>query len=186
MNRLTRSMAVSLLMTGITITAAADELADILNYLEYSSNFASAGQPTEEQLTLLKSAGFQRIVYIAFSGGETAIANEDEIVKGLGMEYVHIPVIWDKPTAADFYAFADVMQRYPDKKSLLHCKVNYRATAFSFLYRVLYEDVAVADAKTDMNTVWQPNETWRELIFSVLEENGKSAQCEGCDWNAGN
>ncbi len=172
----------SLLQGGIATGASADELADIANFREYSPVFASSGQPTEEQLALVKSAGFERIVYIAFSSSGKAIANEDEIVKELGMEYVHIPVVWDNPTAADFYAFADVMQRYPDKKSLLHCQVNYRASAFSFLYRVLYQDVAVATAKADMNSVWQPNETWRDLIFSVLEENGKSAQCDGCNW----
>jgi hypothetical protein len=74
------------------------------------------------------------------------------------------------------------MQREPDRKTLLHCQVNYRASAFGFLYRVLYEDVSVAEAKADMNSVWQPNETWQKLIFGILEENGKSAHCDGCSW----
>ena len=184
MNSLQKTVAVVLMLCGTTATAFAAELSEISNFREYSPGFASSGQPTLEQLELLKSEGFERIVYIAFSDSGKAIANEDVIVKDLGMEYVQIPVIWDKPSASDFYAFADVMQRYPDKKSLLHCQVNYRASAFSFLYRVLYQDVSVADAKADMNTVWQPDETWRELIFSILEENGKSAQCDDCDWDS--
>jgi hypothetical protein len=77
------------------------------------------------------------------------------------------------------------MQRDPGKKTLLHCQVNYRASAFSFLYRVLYRDVPVQQAKSDMNTVWQPNETWRDLIFTILKENGKSAACDTCDWQTG-
>jgi protein tyrosine phosphatase (PTP) superfamily phosphohydrolase (DUF442 family) len=172
-----------LLIVGFSNFASAADLNEISNFREYSPVFASSGQPDEEQLSLIKSAGFERIIYIAFSSGGEAISNEDEIVKNLGMEYVHIPVVWDNPTAADFYAFADVMQRYPDKKSLLHCQVNFRASAFSFLYRVLYKDVDIATAKDDMNSVWQPNETWRELIFSILEENGESARCEVCDWD---
>ena len=40
----------------------------------------------------------------------------------------------------------------------------------------------MAEAKADMNTVWQPNETWRDLIFEVLDENNVSPHCEGCDW----
>jgi len=171
-----------LLMTCVLPAVSAAELADISNFREYSPLFASSGQPTEDQLQLVKNAGYERVVYIAFSNGRTAIANEDQIVKELGMEYVHIPVIWDNPAPADFYAFADIMQRYPDKKSLLHCQVNFRASAFSFLYRVLHQDVDVASAKEDMNSVWQPNETWRDFVFAVLEENGKSADCEGCDW----
>lgn len=183
MNKFQKTMAVVLALSGITATAFAAELSDISNFREYSPSFSSSGQPTQEQIELLKSEGFERIIYIAFSDSGKAFANEDVIVKEQGMEYVHIPVIWDKPTASDFYAFADVMQRYPDKKSLLHCQVNYRASAFSFLYRVLYQDVPVAEAKADMNSVWQPDETWRDLIFSILEENGKSAQCEGCNWD---
>jgi len=42
--------------------------------------------------------------------------------------------------------------------------------------------VPVADAKADMNTVWQPNAVWRDFIFEVLEQNGKTADCPGCDW----
>lgn len=171
-----------LIATSAT-TAVAAELSDISNFRQYSALFASSGQPTKEQFELIGDAGFERIVYIAFSNSGKAIPNEDEIVKDLGMEYVHIPVIWDNPGSADFYAFADVMQRYPDKKSLLHCQVNYRASAFSFLYRVLYEGVDVATAKADMNSVWQPDETWQALIFEVLEENGSSAQCDGCNWD---
>lgn len=182
MNTINRILAAMLVLGAVITTAVAAELSEISNFREYSPGFASSGQPTGEQLELLKSEGFERIIYIAFSDSGNAFANEDVIVKKLGMEYVHIPVIWESPTVADFYAFADVMQRYPDKKSLLHCQVNYRASAFSFLYRVLYQDVPVAVAKADMNTVWQPEETWRLLIFFILEENGKSAQCEGCSW----
>lgn len=162
---------------------SASELSDINNYREYSQNFSSSGQPSKKQLESLKDAGFERVVYIAFSNSGKAYADEDVLVKELGMDYVHIPVIWDQPTAADFYAFAGSMQRDADRKTLLHCQVNYRASAFSFLYRVLYENVPVVEAKADMNSVWQPNETWRKLIFEILEENGKSPHCEGCSWN---
>jgi len=158
------------------------ELSEISNYREYSTAFSSSGQPTKEQLQVLKDEGFERIVYIAFSNNGNAFADEDVVVKELGMDYVHIPVIWDQPTTSDFYAFAGSMQREPDRKTLLHCQVNYRASAFSFLYRVLYDDVPVARAKADMNSVWQPNETWQKLIFEVLEENGKSPDCAGCSW----
>jgi protein tyrosine phosphatase (PTP) superfamily phosphohydrolase (DUF442 family) len=179
-----KSMTALLTITVVMSSAWAIELTGISNFREYSPDFASSGQPTREQMELLKSEGYERIIYIAFSDSGKAFADADVLVKKLGMEYVHIPVVWDNPSAADFYAFADVMQRYPDKKSLLHCQVNYRASAFSFLYRVLYQDVPVDTAKADMNTVWKPDETWRELIFSILDENGKSALCDGCDWDS--
>jgi protein tyrosine phosphatase (PTP) superfamily phosphohydrolase (DUF442 family) len=173
------SLVASLLVAPVGFAQSLD---DITNYLEYSENFASAGQPTEAQLELIRDEGFERIVYIAFSTDGNAIANEDKLVRDLGMDYVQIPVVWASPTVADYESFAAVMQRNPNKKTLLHCQVNFRASAFSFLYRVIHERVPVAQAKADMNTVWEPNETWQELIFEVLASNGISPDCEGCEW----
>jgi len=182
MSLLKRIFVTLLVLPGMTMVTSAAELSEIRNYKEYSPTFASAGQPSKEQLELLKSDGFERVVYIAFSNSRGAIADEDAVVKELGMDYVQVPVVWDSPTKSDFYAFAGAMQREPDRKTLLHCQANFRASAFSMLYRVLYEDVSVAEAKADMNTIWQPNETWKNLIFAVLADNDISAQCEGCDW----
>lgn len=157
-------------------------LADITNFRQYSATFASSGQPTKDQFSAIAENGFERIVYIAFTNNTNALPDADQVVKGLGMEYMHIPVTWDNPLPSDFYAFADSLRRDTDKKTLLHCQVNARATAFSFLYRVIYEGVDIAEAKADMNTVWQPNETWRDFIVAVLAENGMSSECEDCDW----
>ena len=49
-------------------------------------------------------------------------------------------------------------------------------------YRVLHEGVPVDAAKDDLNGVWVPNDTWRELIFEVLEDNGVSPNCDACLW----
>jgi len=169
--------------TGVYAVEEADSaLAEIVNFRQYHSNFSSAGQPTREQFQALADNGFERIVYIAFTNNTNALPDEDQLVKALGMEYTQIPVAFDNPLPSEFYAFSDTMQRYSDKKTLLHCQVNARATAFSFLYRVLYEDVPVAEAKEDMNTVWQPNAVWRDFIFEVMAQNDKSPECEGCDW----
>jgi protein tyrosine phosphatase (PTP) superfamily phosphohydrolase (DUF442 family) len=157
-------------------------LAEITNFRQYSDTFASAGQPTLEQFQTIADHGFERIVYIAFTNNPNALPDADQVVKGLNMEYMHVPVAFDNPLPDDFYAFADSMRRNTGKKTLLHCQVNARATAFSFLYRVIYEDVAVADAKADMNTVWQPNTVWRDFIFEVLAQNNVSPDCEDCDW----
>lgn len=167
-----------------TPVIAQDALRQITNYREYSAVFSSSGQPDAGQLAVVRDAGFERVVYIAYSDHENSLANEDRIVKKLGMEYVHIPVEWDAPTSSDFELFAGAMQRAPGKKTLLHCQVNYRASAFGFLYRVIHEGVPLAAAKADMNTVWTPNETWRDLIFDVLKKNGVSPDCDGCDWSA--
>lgn len=180
MNSVVTSVFLSTLLLSAACTAST--LDDISNFRQYSPAFASSGQPSKKQLRLLKDAGFERIVYIAFTNSGNAFDDEDQIVKELGMDYIQIPVDWEAPTISDFHAFAGAMQLGPEKKTLLHCQVNFRASAFSFLYRVLYQDVPVAEAKRDMNSVWQPNETWRDLIFSILEQHDVSPNCGGCDW----
>ena len=178
-------IAAATVLLGQTALAVEDppaELEGITNFRQYSATFASAGQPTADQLQAIADQGFERIVYIAFTNNTNALPDEDQIVKGLGMEYMQVPVDFSNPLPDDFYAFADSMQRNTGKKTLLHCQVNARATAFSFLYRVLYEDVPLAEAKEDMNTVWQPNEVWRDFIFEVMAQNDKDPNCDGCDW----
>ena len=180
-----KAMMTALLSTCcFSLWAGAAEIDEIVNYVEYSAAFSSAGQPTAVQLQALQDAGFERVVFLAFSDHEQSLAHEDRLVKELGMEYLHIPVDWEAPTASDFYLFAGAMQRSPGKKTLVHCQVNFRASAFSFLYRVLYVGVPMDRAKEDMENVWIPNETWRELIFLVLGENGVSPHCDGCLWES--
>jgi len=177
------ALACALLMISSWSSAqGAQSVADILNYRQYTPLFSSAGQPSKEQLPLIKEAGYNRVIYIAFSNGRTAIPEEDQLVKDLGMDYLHIPVDFNNPTLRDFNAFADAMQREPESKTLLHCQVNARATAFSFLYRVIYQGADIAAAKADMNSVWTPNSVWRDFIFAVLDDRGMSAQCASCDW----
>lgn len=175
----TRLLAVIALFAG---SAGAQSLDEILNYRAYSPAFASAGQPTVGQLEVVRDAGFERIVYLAFSNDRNAIPSADRLVRDLGMDYVHIPVVWDAPTVADYASFSAIMNREPNKKTLLYCQANMRATAFAFLYRVLELGVPIAEAKAAMNSVWEPNPTWRTLIFDVLAANGVSPDCDACDW----
>lgn len=180
----TRIALVLIVFSGLALCATAGaDVEDIVNYRAYSPAFASSGQPTAGQLAELEAAGFERVIYVAFSDHRNSLANEDRLVRDLGMQYVHIPVHWEAPTAADFALVAAAIDQAPPRKTLLHCQVNFRASAFAFLYRVLYEDVPIAEAKADMNSVWTPDDTWRKLIFDVLEANGESPHCDGCDWS---
>lgn len=182
LTHLRKSVSTALFASLLGTSAGAQSLEQISNFREYSPGFASAGQPTAGQLEAIRDAGYERIVYIAFSTDRNAIAGEDKLVRDLGMEYIHIPVVWDAPTVADYESFAAVMTRDADKKTLLHCQVNMRATVFALLYRVVEQGVPLAEAKADMNTVWEPNTTWRQLIFDVLAAHGIAPDCDGCNW----
>ncbi len=155
---------------------------DIINFSDYSKQFSSSGQPTETQLKQLKKSGYERIIYIAFSGNSTALKNEDEIVNSLGMTYIHIPVSFQNPTVEEFEVFAAIMQSAADNKTLLHCQVNYRASVYSFLYRVIFNKVPMDIAKQDLDKIWEPDVVWFKFLQTVLNRYQISTDCESCDW----
>lgn len=168
----------------ISLSQASD-VNEIINIRQYDDNFSSSGQPTAEQLAMVAASGTERIIYLAFTDNETAIEDEDRTVMDLGMEYVHIPVDFMKPTLADFQHFAAVMQSAPDKKTLLHCQINLRASAFSFLYRVIYKSVPLIEAAETLQGVWEPNQVWFDFMETVADHHELDLNCEDCSWVIG-
>ncbi|MEM8983255.1 MAG: protein tyrosine phosphatase family protein [Pseudomonadota bacterium] len=161
--------------------ATAATYADIINLAEYPEGFASAGQPLPEHYQAIANEGFQRVIYLAYADQpETDIAN-DRAAHAAGLDYVQIAVRWDSPRPSDFATFAAILNA-ADDKAFVHCQLNYRASAFSFLYRVIYQGVTVADAKPALDAVWRPNDTWLRFMRTTLDQHGFAIDCASCDW----
>lgn len=121
-------------------------------------------QPTIEQFTEIKNAGYNTVINLAVPTSEGAIANEREIVEALGMQYFHIPVIWDNPTIEDFNQFSSVMQNNSEQSIFVHCAKNMRVSAFVYLYRRSHEGISEEQAKEELYKIWQPNPIWQAFI----------------------
>lgn len=100
---------------------------------------------------------------------DNAIANEGCVVAGLGMSYVHIPVDFKAPGSQDFQAFCRIMEAFDGRPVFVHCAANMRVSAFVFLYRVMFQHVAVAEAEHDLFAIWQPDEVWSKFIRDELK-----------------
>lgn len=154
---------------------AAPELSDIYNFLEISDNLGTAGQPTAEQLTAVKDAGYDVVINLATGATPRDLANEPELVAAQGQEYIHIPVIWEEPTADNLEQFFAAMDAHQDQKCFVHCIANMRVSAFVFLYRVLRQGMPLEDAKATMNLLWEPNPVWQKFLDDALaREQGAS------------
>ena len=173
--------ALSPAVRGASPDDAGGQALDIINYIAYSDVLASSGQPTAAQFQVQAEAGVQRVVYLAFTDHETSLANEDRVVRALGMAFVQVPVVWVNPTVEDFRLFAAVMAQGGDHKTLVHCQVNWRASSFSFLYRVIHDKVPMDDAVVDLTSIWTPTEPWRQFIVDVLDAHGLAPDCELCE-----
>jgi len=161
--------------------SAQDTVEDIVNYLRYSPLLASSGQPTAAQLGAVADDGVQRVVYLAFTDHETSLPKEDRIARDLGLRFYQLPVIWEAPGVEDFRAFVALLQGSPNDKTLVHCQINWRASSFVFLYRVIVDNVPIDDAYLDMAQVWTPNATWQQFMADVLKAYDRPSECELCE-----
>ncbi|KAB8335881.1 phosphatase [Scytonema tolypothrichoides VB-61278] len=141
---------------------------DIYNYLKISDFIATSGQPTTKEFSAIQQAGYQIVVNLALPESTNALPEEKEIVESQGMQYVHIPVVWEKPTIEDLKEFFSVMETNTDKKVFVHCVANKRVSAFIYLYCRLHEQMSEEDAKKELYKIWVPNEIWQNFIEQVL------------------
>jgi protein tyrosine phosphatase (PTP) superfamily phosphohydrolase (DUF442 family) len=149
-------------------------LEDIVNYLPISDTVGTAGQPTAEQFAAIKLAGYEVIVNLAMPNSSNAVPNENAIVSGLGMHYVHIPVVWEHPMQQDLAQFFDVMARCRGRKVFVHCALNMRVSVFMLLYRVIWQGVPLDVARKDMLKIWEPNPVWQRFMKQSLVEYGSN------------
>ncbi|HAG82836.1 MAG TPA: phosphatase [Cyanobacteria bacterium UBA11162] len=141
---------------------------DIYNFLKLSDSVATAGQPTEAQFSAIKESGYRVIVNLALPESTNALPNEQAIVESQGMQYIHIPVIWEKPTLENISRFFSVMETNADKKILVHCAANMRVSVFMYLYRLIHDGISNEKAKQDLHQIWIPNDNWQEFIQQVI------------------
>jgi protein tyrosine phosphatase (PTP) superfamily phosphohydrolase (DUF442 family) len=155
--------------------ALADALAQgpslAANVVEISPRLVTSGQPSAESLANLKALGFEAVIYLAPPTVHDAVRDEPLIVTRQGLTFVNIPIRFDDPTEADLETFAGVLTGLGNRKVLVHCQINLRASAMVFLYRatVLKEDPRIAyEAVTK---VWQPDPAWRRLLEDQLRKH---------------
>jgi protein tyrosine phosphatase (PTP) superfamily phosphohydrolase (DUF442 family) len=146
-----------------------ENMQDIYNYIEISDLITTSGQPTKEQFPAIQASGYEVVVNLALFESMNALPDEKLIVESLGMQYIHIPVLWENPTLANITDFFDVMNANVDKKVFVHCAANMRVSAFVYLYRRIEGGVSEEQAAADLHKIWIPNEIWQKFIQSVLD-----------------
>jgi len=147
-------------------------LKEIVNFYEIDENIGTSGQPEAEQFKDISTAGYEIVLNLALSESPNAIENENTIISKLNMTYVHIPVDFKTPSLEDLETFFEHMKKHKNKKIFVHCVMNWRVSAFMFLYHTIKCDMPVTDALLHMNTVWEPEPVWQEFIENTLNRYG--------------
>lgn len=139
----------------------------IFGFLPMGERFGTAGQPSAEQFALIASEGYKCVINLALASSQGALPDERELVTGLGLDYVHIPVEFDAPRLEDLQDFFDALEQQRGKV-FVHCIANKRVSAFMFLYRVLKLGHPVAEAEMALHRIWTPDPVWQAFIDRAL------------------
>jgi protein tyrosine phosphatase (PTP) superfamily phosphohydrolase (DUF442 family) len=146
---------------------------DIYNFLPLSETLFTGGMPNAEQLTDAAQRGVELVINLAPHEVSNALPEETELVTSLGMQYINIPVIWNTPTKNGLDRFMDIMDENKDRKILVHCQANFRATAFVALYRILRKSWKADEAMAGMHKIWDAEDypIWRMFIDENLKRS---------------
>jgi len=171
-----RSGRARCVLAALFLTASSGALGqasrlDAPNVVEISSTLVTSGQPSAAALGTLKARGFEAVIYLAPPTVHDAVRDEQLIVTRQGLTYVNIPIRFERPTDADFEAFAAAMQKLGQRKTLVHCQINMRASSMVFLYRVIYLKQDPKLAYNAVSGVWVPEGAWRRLIEDELRKH---------------
>jgi len=143
----------------------------IYNYRKVNDQLITGGQPNEEQLHSAANEGFRIVINLATIDPDYSLANEEGLVRSLGMTYYHIPVKWDNPQESDFEAFECLMKGLPEGKTLIHCAANFRVTAFYSLYAQKYLGWSEVQAEEFRASIWQGS---NDLVWARFIDRMKS------------
>ncbi len=169
-----RRKAVTSALMALILLAAPRAFAQSIeapNFIVVAPNLATSGQPTAEALATLGARGFRAVVYLAPSTVPSAVAEESELLAKQGIEFVHIPIPFGAPNESHIEALSVALNRLSERKVLVHCEINMRASTLVFLYRVITLKEAPAQAYDAVARVWSPRGEWRRLMVQQLTKN---------------
>jgi protein tyrosine phosphatase (PTP) superfamily phosphohydrolase (DUF442 family) len=141
------------------------------NYRPVSDAITTSGLVPVEALGELRAEGYDAVINLKPDIEAEIGADEGQIVRDQGLDYVYLPVDFDAPTHADYEAFAAAMDAHDGQKVHVHCAANYRVTAFYGVYamdRGLWTEV---EADAFVRDVWDPSEfpAWQAFITDERE-----------------
>jgi uncharacterized protein (TIGR01244 family) len=141
---------------------------DSYNFRRIHERLTTSGLVSVEQLSNLRSDGYDAVINLLPDSHERAVANEASIVQDQGVDYVYIPVDFGAPTGADLEAFADAMDARAGQKVHVHCAANFRVSAFYSLYALEKGLCTEAESVELVQGVWNPDEypAWKAFMES--------------------
>lgn len=142
-----------------------NDLKRLKNYVLASEQIHTCGAIKAADLAAIQKQGVSTIISLNTESPSKVILLKKQ-AEALGMSYVHIPVSWEKPALQSLERFFEAMDREKEAELLVHCRLNWRASAFVYLYRTLRLQEDQSAALQTLHEVWKPerNKTWSQFM----------------------
>ncbi|KYQ81913.1 hypothetical protein AWW73_11450 [Acinetobacter lactucae] len=162
------------------MTTLEQSLSQIPAFSIIHEHLFSSGQPSVEQLKLIKEYGCSTVINLALTNAPNHIENEDRICLDLGLNYIHIPIDWETPSAEQCLLVLDLIDHLVQNEIIwVHCSKNDRSSCLMYVYRQFYMNMDMPTSQDLLHEIWEPNETWTGLIHSItLQLQGRKATLE--------
>jgi len=152
--------------SGLLASDTQDPHSDsVMNYHRIDDRLVTGGHFVDDGLAEIKSEGVTVVIDLRDKppgGQEKKLAEQ-------GIEWINVPIEWDDPEAEDFEKFSEAMQAHQGDHVLVQCAANYRASAMTYLYRVVVEQVDEDEAAKDLYAVWTPSDESKEWVKYIEE-----------------
>jgi protein tyrosine phosphatase (PTP) superfamily phosphohydrolase (DUF442 family) len=128
----------------------------------------TSGQLSRQDIESLPSLGIEAVINLALPTSPNALSGEAELITKQGLNYIHIPVVWDAPDLKQLTTFFEILAALQGRKIWVHCIKNMRVSVFIYLYRTIHLGESEETASYPMNEIWVPNATWQAFIDQAL------------------
>ena len=145
-------------------------MSEILNYIKINELISTSGQPSIEQFKEIANNEYEVVINLALHNASNAIENEDKIVTDLNMAYFHIPVDFENPKISDLKLFLNLLQALGANKIWVHCALNYRVSAFMYVYHKYILKTSFEQIDLSIFEIWNPSAKWQEIMKVSLED----------------
>lgn len=139
-------------------------LQGILNFRRWSDDITLSGQPSEDELAALHSAGVSCVINLGPHTNKGALEDEAGTLERLGLRYIYIPVDFEAPTERDYAQFCEALAQLRGQKIHVHCIYNARVSALFYRYACDGNGGCVDAAFDLMDGIWRPGGVWAKFI----------------------
>lgn len=139
-----------------------------MNHHEIDERLATGGHFVDGGLAEVRASGVKVVIDLR----DKPPAGQKDRLAESGIEWINVPVVWKDPRPEDFDRFVEAMSQHDDDYVLVQCQANYRASAMTYLYRMLVAGVPEETARKDLNAIWEPEGRWRDYMDLIIESRG--------------